>query len=77
MITTSFTRNLTQREVEILLLVAQGHSAKTIASNLHIMPRTVEAHINLMKIKTCSRNRAHLVAMAWEEGLMNLRETSH
>ena len=70
MITTSFTRNLTQREIQILLLVAQGASARKIATDLQLAFRTVESHIHMMKIKTCSRNHAHLVAMALEEGLI-------
>lgn len=62
--------HFTSRELEILLLVATGASAKEIARKLKIASRTVEAHINHLKLKTRSRNRAHLVAVALDEGLI-------
>lgn len=62
--------NLTSRELEVLKLVAEGASAKAIARELAITSRTVETHINHIKIKTRSRNRAHLVAIALREGLI-------
>lgn len=62
--------NLTLRELEVLKLVAQGASAKAIARTLAIASRTVETHINHIKIKTRSRNSAHLVAMAMKDGLI-------
>ena len=62
---------MTPRELEVLTLVASGASAKEIARTLAINSRTVESHINHLKLKTRSRNRAHLVAMALEEGLID------
>ena len=64
-------QHLTSRELEVLILVASGASAKEIARQLHITSRTVETHINHLKLKTRSRNRAHLVAIALEEGLID------
>lgn len=66
-----FRHTLTVRELEILLLVATGASAKEIARQLRIAARTVEAHINHLKLKTGARNRAHLVAVALEYGLIS------
>jgi DNA-binding CsgD family transcriptional regulator len=63
-------QRLTTREMEVLRLVAAGASGKEIARELLITSRTVEAHINHLKLKTRARNRAHLVAMALEEGLI-------
>lgn len=63
-------QRLTSRELEVLVLVASGGSAKEIARTLDITSRTVEAYINHLKLKTQSRNRAHLVAMALEQGLI-------
>ena len=65
-----FRRSLTLREHEILLLIAAGASAKEIARVLHIATRTVEAHINHLKLKTSANNRAHLVAVALQMGLI-------
>lgn len=64
-------QRLTSRELEVLVLVASGASAKEIARQLKITSRTVETHINHLKLKTRSRNRAHLVAMALEEELID------
>lgn len=55
---------LTDREIEILKFVARGYSAKQTAQELNIAPRTVECHINTMKLKMRARNRAHMVAIA-------------
>lgn len=66
-----FTQRLTPREREVLVLVASGASAKEIARQLAITSRTVEAHINHLKIKTRCRNRVHLVAMALKGGLID------
>lgn len=63
--------HLTLRELEVLVLVASGGSAKEIARTLEITSRTVEAYINHLKLKTHSRNRAHLVAMALDQGLID------
>lgn len=61
---------LTQREVEVLRLVATGLSAKEVARDLGIAPRTVERHIDHIRLKTRTRNRSHLVAFALGEGLI-------
>lgn len=68
--TDPFRPSLTQREHEILSLIATGASAKQIARDLQIASRTVEAHINHLKLKTSAKNRAHLVAVALQLGLI-------
>jgi len=55
---------LTQREFQILELVAQGYSAKEVAQEINIAPRTVEGHIDTIKLKLRARNRAHMVTIA-------------
>lgn len=54
---------LTPREVEILELVARGGSAKEVAVELGIAACTVERHIENVRLKTRTRNRAHMVAV--------------
>lgn len=66
-----FQRGLTLREHEILFLIATGASAKEIARDLHIAARTVEAHINHLKLKISAKNRAHLVAVGLQLGLIS------
>jgi two-component system, NarL family, response regulator NreC len=62
---------LTQREREILKLVAEGHKNKDIADLLCISVKTVEKHrANLME-KLDLHNVASLTALAAEKGLIN------
>jgi DNA-binding CsgD family transcriptional regulator len=55
---------LTNRETQILEFVAQGYSAKEVAQEIGIAPRTVEGHIDIIKLKLRARNRAHMVTNA-------------
>ncbi|TPG16519.1 LuxR family transcriptional regulator [Sphingomonas koreensis] len=64
------TKSLTGREKEVLELVVEGFSAKEIALHLCIAPRTVECHIDHLRSKTRSRNRAQMVAVAVRTGLV-------
>ena len=61
---------LTNRESEVLYLVANGRSAKEVAQELSIAPCTVERHIENVRLKTRTRNRAHMVAYVIQEGLL-------
>ncbi|WP_404481577.1 response regulator transcription factor [Novosphingobium sp. BL-52-GroH] len=61
---------LTKRESEILRAIAQGLSAKEVAKQLQIAPRTVERHIDHIRLKTRTRNRSHMVAFAIANGLV-------
>ena len=62
---------LTQREVEVLRLVASGSSNAQIASELVLSIRTVERHISNIYIKTNSRARADATAFAFAHGLIS------
>lgn len=61
---------LTPREQEVLASIAKGFSAKEIAKSLNIAPRTVERHIDHIRLKTRTRNRSHMVAYAMGQGLI-------
>ena len=61
---------LTTREQQILELVAQGLSAKEVAQEIEIAPRTVERHIDNVRLKTRARNRTHMVTLALEAGIL-------
>lgn len=62
---------LTGREFQILELVALGYSAKEIAQQCDIAHRTVEAHLDTMRLKLRARNRTHMVAIAIELDLLS------
>ena len=58
---------ITDRQAEVLRLVAAGISNKEIAARLHLSPRTVEKHVeNLLRI-TAAQSRTQLVAIAGPE----------
>ena len=63
-------QRLTGREVQVLTCIATGLSAKEIAKQLNIAPRTVERHIDHIRLKTRTRNRSHMVAYAISNGLI-------
>lgn len=59
---------LTEREREVLRLVARGYDNRQIASELGISPRTVKNHVNALYEKVDVHSRAALVAWAWQHG---------
>jgi DNA-binding CsgD family transcriptional regulator len=61
---------LTTREVEVMRLIIDGHTAKEVALELDIAPCTVERHVESARLKTRTLNRAHLVATVLREGLL-------
>lgn len=60
---------LSQREVEVLRLVARGYSDRQISEQLFVSPRTINAHIRNMLTKTGAVNRTELSVWAAEQGL--------
>jgi DNA-binding NarL/FixJ family response regulator len=61
---------LTERELEVLSLVAQGLSNDEIAERLFISPTTSKTHVSRVMMKLHARDRAQLVVMAYESGLV-------
>ncbi|MET0250955.1 MAG: helix-turn-helix transcriptional regulator [Novosphingobium sp.] len=61
---------LTGRECDVLHLVALGRSAKETALELRIAPCTVERHVENVRLKTRTRNRAHMIAHVIRTGLL-------
>ncbi len=61
---------LTQREREILKLIAEGHKNKEIAEHLFISLKTVEKHRSNLMRKLDLHNTAALTAFAMEKGLI-------
>ena len=63
---------LTPRELDVLLLVAQGLSNAEIADRLCISPLTVRTHVGRVLTKMGVRNRAHAVTTAYRTGLVRI-----
>ncbi len=61
---------LTRREVEILRLIAFGHTSVEIARMLHLSPRTIETHRAHIHKKLALRTRAELVRYALRRGVI-------
>jgi DNA-binding NarL/FixJ family response regulator len=61
---------LTNREREAVTLVAQGLSNDQIADRMVISPLTAKTHINRAMTKLHARDRAQLVVLAYESGLV-------
>ncbi|GGV05261.1 DNA-binding response regulator [Streptomyces litmocidini] len=61
---------LTNREREAVALVARGLSNDEIADRMVITPMTAKTHVNRAMGKTGARDRAQLVVLAYESGLV-------
>ena len=63
-------RALTDREREVLELVGKGLSNDEIARQLHMSPLTAKTHVSRILTKLGARDRAQLVVVAYETGLV-------
>ncbi len=63
-------RALTDREREVMALAAQGLSNEDIAGKLFVSPATAKTHISRAMVKLGARDRAQLVVIAYEAGLV-------
>ena len=61
---------LTDREIDVLRLVARGQTNKQIAEQLHISENTVKTHMRNILDKLHLQNRAELAAFGVREGLV-------
>ncbi|MFF7248572.1 response regulator [Embleya sp. NPDC008237] len=61
---------LTDREREVLSLVAAGMSNDEIAEHLFVSPLTAKTHVSRAMVKLGARDRAQLVVIAYESGMV-------
>jgi DNA-binding NarL/FixJ family response regulator len=62
---------LTDREREVLALVGRGRSNAEIAEQLFMSPATAKTHVSHVMTKLYARDRAQLVVLAYESGLVS------
>ncbi|QSB04110.1 response regulator [Natronoglycomyces albus] len=67
---TELVKRLTAREKEVATLLSRGLSNSDITEQLRISPATTKTHINRAMNKLGARDRAHLVVIAYETGLV-------
>jgi len=65
---------LTDREMEILVGIAEGRSDVAIASELFISPATVKGHIGRIKEKLGATSRPNMVAIAYHRLILHVPE---
>jgi two-component system response regulator NreC len=65
---------ITEREAEVLRLVALGHTSKEVADMLVLSVRTVESHRRHLQAKLSCETRAQLVRFALDHGLLDDKE---
>ena len=66
---------LTPREREVMALAARGLNNEEIGESLSVSPATAKTHINRAMMKLRARDRAQLVAFAYESGLVASRRS--
>ena len=64
---------LTEREIEVLVHVAKGWSNSEIAETLYVSPATAKTHLSRLLMKLGARDRAQLIVIAYESGLVSAR----
>jgi DNA-binding NarL/FixJ family response regulator len=62
---------LSPRELEVLGLVARGHTNREIADSLYLSPLTVKTHVSRILTKLRARDRVQLVVIAYQVGLVS------
>lgn len=63
--------DLTERELEVLAAVGRGLSNDEIGDYLHMSPLTAKTHVSRILSKVHARDRAQLVVVAYEAGLID------
>ena len=63
---------LTQRQIEVLQLVAEGSGNKEIADRLHVSVKTVEFHRGRIMAKLGAHNVADLIRYAVQSGIVSM-----
>jgi ATP/maltotriose-dependent transcriptional regulator MalT len=61
---------ISEREFEVLTLLAAGRSNKEIANELHVSPNTVKTHVGKLFWKLEARRRTEAISRARELGLI-------
>ena len=61
---------LSARQLDVLVLLAQGHENHAIARRLYLSDETVRTHVKAILARLGARNRTHAVGIAYRRGLL-------
>lgn len=61
---------LSERKLQILLLMARGNNLEEIARTIGIKRSTVKEHVDVMRLKLCAANAPQLVAQGFALGCL-------
>jgi DNA-binding NarL/FixJ family response regulator len=64
---------LTERELDVVRLVARGRTNEELAAELYVTLSTVKTHLAKVQRKLAARNRVEIAAWAWENGVCTSR----
>ncbi|GEC02924.1 DNA-binding response regulator [Streptomyces spinoverrucosus] len=64
---------LTERELDVVRLVALGRTNAEIAAELYVSLSTVKTHLSSVQLKLAARNRVEIAAWAWQNGYAQTR----
>jgi DNA-binding NarL/FixJ family response regulator len=67
-VTTPLSEPLTDRELDVVRLVALGRTNAEIAAELYVSLSTVKTHLSSIQLKLAARNRVEIAAWAWQNG---------
>jgi DNA-binding NarL/FixJ family response regulator len=62
--------NLTDRQYEVLCLIAEGEAQAAIAAKLRVSTNTIRDHIRLILAKLRAKDRPHAVCIAFRLGIL-------
>lgn len=62
---------LTERELDVVRLVARGKTNQEVAAELFVSLSTVKTHLGSIQVKLGARNRVETAAWAWESGVVS------
>ena len=62
---------LTERELDVVRLVARGRTNQEVAAELFVSLSTVKTHLGSIQAKLGARNRVEIAAWAWENGVVS------
>ena len=65
---------LTEREIQVLSLIADGHGNQAIANLLYLSVDTVKTHLVRLRLKLDATDRAHAVARGYETGILRVTD---